>query len=118
MRRKGSAYMVARKGLALEHDFVLPIDVWAVKGRHQEVEVGGQRLHHGHLGLGGAHDRGDELGGPLIDIEPGRERRPVKRLEVALNSLRRPGREVLGDAGLGPLRLETQRVPAEVDALV
>lgn len=110
--------MVAGKGLALEHDLVLPVDVGPVEGRHQEVEVGRQGLHHGYFPFGGAHDRGDELGGALVGIEPGRERRPVERLEVALHALRRPRREVLVDAGLGPLGLEAQRVPAEVDALV
>jgi hypothetical protein len=37
---------------------------------------------------------------------------------VALHSLRCPCREILVDAGLSPLGLEAQRVPAEVDALV
>lgn len=110
--------MVTGERPALEYDLVFPIDVWPVEGRHQQVEVGGQRLHHGHLGLGGAHDRSDELGCPGVGVEPCWERRLLERLEVALYSLGSPGREVLVDAGLCPLGLEAQGVPAEVDAFV
>ena len=66
--------MVAGEGLALENDLVFTVDVRLVKGRHEQVEVGRQRLHDSHLGLGGTHDRGNEFGGPLIGVEPGRER--------------------------------------------
>ncbi len=110
--------MVAGKRLALEYDLVLSIDVWSIEGRHEQVEVGCQRLHHCHLGLGGANDRGNELRCSLVCIEPSRERRRLERLEVALDSLGSPSREVLVDACLGPLGLEAQGVPAEVDALV
>lgn len=110
--------MVAGKRFTLEYDLVLPVDVRPVEGRHEQVKVGCQRLHHRDLGLRGAHDRGDELRGLLVGIEPSRERRRLEGLEVALDSLGSPGREVLVDACLGPLGLEAQGVPAEVDALV
>lgn len=97
--------MVAGKRLALEHDLVLAIDVGLVKSRHQQVEVGRQGLHDGHLTLRGAHDGGDELGRPVVGIEPGRERRSIERLEVTLHALGSPGGEVLVDAGLGALGL-------------
>jgi hypothetical protein len=117
VKRQG-AHMVAGEGLALEHDLVFPVDVGLVKGRHEQVEVGRQRLHHGDFRLGGAHDRGDELGGLLVGVEPGRERGLIEGLEVPLDALGRPCREILADTGLGPLGLEAQGVPAEVDALV
>ena len=66
--------MVAGEGLALEHDLVFPVDVWLVKGRHEQVEVGCQRLHDSHLRLGSTHDRGDKFGGSIIGVKPGRER--------------------------------------------
>lgn len=67
------AYMVAGESLALKNDLVFPVDVRLVKGRHEQVEVGRQRLHDSHLRLGGTHDRGDELGSSLIGVKPGRE---------------------------------------------
>ncbi len=98
--------MVTGKGLALQDNLVPAVDVRAVESRHEEVEVGCQRLHDGNLGLGGAHDRSDELGRPRIDIKPGRERRLLKGLEVPLYALCSPCREILVDAGSGPLGLE------------
>jgi hypothetical protein len=65
--------MVTGKRFAFKDDFVSAVDVWVVKGRHQEMEVGRQRLHDGNLGLESAHDGGNELGCPRIGIKPGRE---------------------------------------------
>ena len=62
-----------------------------VKCRHEEVEVGRQRLHHGDLGLGSTHNGGYEFGSPGIGIQPGRKRGSIQRLEVTLDTLRGPG---------------------------
>jgi hypothetical protein len=60
--------MVAREGLALQDNLVPALDVWLVESRHQQVKVGRQRLHDGHLGLSRADDGSHELGGPRISV--------------------------------------------------
>lgn len=112
------AYMVTGKGLSLENNLVFPVDIRTVEGRHQEVQVGRQCLHDSHLGRRAAHDRGDELRDAFVGVEPCREGRVIERLEVTLDTLCRPGREILVDTNPGPFRLETQRVSAQVHAFV
>lgn len=108
--------MVAGEGFALKEDLVPAVDVGVVKGRHEEVEVGRQGLHDGHLGRGGAYDGGDQLSGAGVDVQPCREGGALERLEVALYALGGPCGQILADAGGCPLGLETERVSAEVDA--
>lgn len=112
----GSCYVVTGEGFALEEDLVPAVDIGVVKGRHEEVEVGRQGLHDGHLGRGGAYDGGDQLGGARVHVQPSREGGSLKRLEVALYTLGGPCAQILADASGCPLGLETERVATEVDA--
>lgn len=106
--------MVTRERLALENDFVPSLGIRAVKGRHQQVEVGRERLHDGHLGRVGPDDGGHHLGGMGVGVEPSRQRGVVERLEVTLDALGPPRVQVLPDTHRRPLRLQAQRVPAEI----
>lgn len=82
------------------------------------MEVGRKRLHHGDLRSVGANDGSHHLGCLGVNVEPCRKGRVVQRLEMALDALCRPCREVL----LYPLRralgLQTERVAAEVGAFL
>ena len=109
--------MVTGEGLILQNDLVTAIDIGAVKGRHQEVNVGSQGLHDSHLGHIGTYDGRNELCSFGIGIQPRRKRGLLKRLEMALHSLSGPCGEILIETGDGSLGLHTQRIAAEIDAL-
>ncbi len=100
--------MVTRESLSLQDNFVSPLDVWPVESRHQEVEVCRQGLHDGHLGFHSAHDRSHHARGDGVGIQPCWEGRAFQRLEMALNPLRPPGREVLLYPRGRPLGLQTE----------
>lgn len=104
--------MIAGKRLALQDDLVPTIGVRAVKCRHEQMEIGRQRLHNGHFRLVRTDYGRHHLGSPIIYIEPCGQRRVLEGLEVALDTLRRPRRKVLLDAGRRPLRLHPEGVSA------
>ena len=108
--------MVAGKGLALEDDLVPAVDVGLVKCRHEQVQVRRQRLHDGDLVLTRPNYGRHEASSARIGVEPRRQRRALKRLEVALHALGGPGVEVLVEALGRPFGLEAERVTAEVGA--
>lgn len=109
--------MVTRESLVLQNDLVTIIDIWAVKGRHQEVNVGSEGLHDSHLGHVGSNDGRNKLCSFGIGIKPRRKRGFFKRLEMALHSLSGPCGEILIETSDGSLGLDTQRIAAEVDGL-
>lgn len=100
--------MIAWESSALQDNFVLAIDVRTVEGGHQEMEVGRQGLHHGNLGLGCAHDGGDQFGRPGIGVQPGRKRGAIQGLEMSLHTLGCPSVQVLADASPGSFGLEAE----------
>lgn len=110
------SYVVTRKSLALQQYLVLSVGVRVVKGRHEEVQVRRQGLHHGHLGLIGADNGRDLLGNMGIGVQPRRQRRVVQGLEVALDALGAPCVEILLHPSPRPLRLQAQGVSAQVGA--
>lgn len=89
-----------------------------VKGRHEEMKVSRQSLHHGNLGFLSANNGGHHLGRSGVDVEPCRQRGVFQRLEMPLDTLRRPGGQILLYPLGGALRLQTERVAAEVGAFL
>lgn len=87
--------MVARKRLALENNLVSPVSARRVKSRHEKMEIRRQRLHNRDLFLLRADHGGHHPRRPRIHVQPRRQRRVGHGLEVALDALRAPRREVL-----------------------
>lgn len=110
--------MITRKSLPLQNNLMPPANIRPIKRRHQQVQVRRQRLHHRNLIHARTHNRRHHLGRPRIHVQPRRQRRVAQRLEVALDALRAPGREVLLDARCGALGLEAERVADQVDGLI
>jgi hypothetical protein len=109
--------MIARKRPSLQDDLMAALGVGLVEGRHQQVQVCRQCLHHVDLVRLRA-DHGRHHGGrPLVGVEPRWQRRAIQRLEVALHALRGPGAQVLADPLGGPFGLQAERVAAKVGAL-
>lgn len=82
------------------------------------MEICRQGLHDGHFGCFGPDNWRYALRSSGISVEPCRERRVLQRLEVALHTLSSPSAEVLLQPSDGPLGLQAERVPAEIDALL
>ena len=80
------------------------------------MKIGRQRLHDSDLRLFRTHYGSHHLGGPMICVEPRRQRGILKGLEVPLDALGCPCRKILLDAGRRPLRLYPKGVSAEVCA--
>lgn len=83
-----------------------PLNIRLIKRRHQQMQIGRQRLHNRDLTHSRTHNRRNQLRRLRIDVQPCWQHRVRKGLEVALDTLSVPGREVLLDASCGTLRLE------------
>lgn len=65
--------MVTGKGLTLENDLVSTVSIWPVKGTHEEMKIGSERLHDGNFRFPGADNGGHQAGSPCVDVEPCRK---------------------------------------------
>lgn len=108
--------MVAGESLALDDDFVPPVNIRAIESRKNKMQIRRQRLHNRNLRRRSPHKGSHSLRSRIVGVQPCWERRVSQGLEVALHALRGPGGEELLEALGDAARLQTEGVAAEVDA--
>src|SRR5688572_16792429 len=108
-------YAVGGKGLPLDNDLVA-LGGGTVEAGHHKVEVGGQGVHDGDLGLGGGADDGHVLCCAVFShVLPAGEGRVLERGEVAVDADGGPCVEVRFQVCADRLGLHAERVADKVD---